>query len=63
MRGLISRIASSSCASTFSPSAFTHKVDVALGFMVVSNVYTTIGYFVHDRLWARIAWRTEQKTG
>jgi len=31
--------------------------------MVVSNVYTTIGYFVHDRLWARIAWRTEQKTG
>ncbi len=34
---------------------FTHKVDVALGFMIVSNVYTTIGYFVHERLWARIA--------
>jgi adenylylsulfate kinase len=35
---------------------FTHKVEVALGFMVVSNVYTTIGYFVHERIWAHIAW-------
>jgi len=35
---------------------FTHKVDVALGFMVVSNIYTTAGYFVHERIWARIQW-------
>ncbi len=35
---------------------FTHKVEVALGFMVVSNVYTTVGYFVHERIWAHIAW-------
>ena len=35
---------------------FTHKVDVALGFMIVSNVYTTVGYFVHERIWARIGW-------
>jgi uncharacterized membrane protein len=38
---------------------FTHKVDVALGFMIVSNVYTTVGYFLHERLWARIRWGTE----
>ena len=40
---------------------FTHKVDVALGFMVVSNVYTTVGYFVHERLWARIRWGIEPR--
>jgi adenylylsulfate kinase len=35
---------------------FTHKVEVALGFMIVSNVYTTVGYFLHERVWARIRW-------
>jgi len=39
---------------------FTHKVDVALGFMVVSNVYTTVGYFLHERMWARITWGISQ---
>jgi len=24
--------------------------------MVVSNVYTTVGYFVHERVWARVRW-------
>jgi adenylylsulfate kinase len=37
----------------------THKVEAALGFMVVSNVYTTAGYFLHERLWARIRWGIE----
>jgi uncharacterized membrane protein len=39
---------------------FTHKVEVALGFMLASNVYTTVGYFLHERLWARIRWGTDQ---
>ena len=38
---------------------FTHKVEVALGFMVISNLYTTVGYFLHERLWARIHWGLE----
>ena len=42
---------------------FTHKVEVALGFMIVSNVYTTVGYFLHERIWARIGWGEEAKTG
>ncbi len=42
---------------------FTGKVDVAIGFMVVSNVYTTVGYFLHERMWARIGWGTEPKSG
>jgi len=35
---------------------FTRQVKVALGFMVVSNIYTTIGYFFHERIWDRIKW-------
>jgi len=43
---------------------FTHKVEVAFGFMIVSNIYTTVGYFVHERIWAHIRWGTElTKTG
>ena len=29
---------------------------VALGFMIASNIYTTIAYFLHERAWARIRW-------
>jgi uncharacterized membrane protein len=29
---------------------------VALTFMVVSNLYTTLVYLLHERLWARSAW-------
>lgn len=35
---------------------FTGKVKIAIGFMVASNVYTTIGYFVHERIWDKIKW-------
>ena len=35
---------------------FTGKVRVALGFMLASNVYTTLAYFAHERLWSRIKW-------
>jgi len=35
---------------------FTGKVKVAIGFMLVSNLYTTIGYFFHERIWDKIKW-------
>ena len=35
---------------------FTGQVKVAVGFMIVSNVYTTIGYFFHERIWDKIKW-------
>lgn len=35
---------------------FTGKITIAVGFMLVSNTYTTIGYFLHERLWDRINW-------
>lgn len=34
----------------------TKKTEVAVGFMIISNLYTSVGYFVHERLWARITW-------
>jgi uncharacterized membrane protein len=39
---------------------FTGKVRVALGFMVASNVYTTLAYFGHERIWAHIKWGIDQ---
>ncbi len=35
---------------------FTGQIRVAFGFMIVSNIYTTIGYFLHERIWDRIKW-------
>ena len=35
---------------------FTGKISVALGFTIVSNIYTTIVYFLHERIWDRIKW-------
>ncbi len=35
---------------------FTGAVRVALGFMIASNIYTTLAYVAHERIWARITW-------
>ncbi len=32
---------------------------MAAGFMIVSNLYTTVAYFVHERLWSRVQWGME----
>lgn len=34
----------------------TGKVRTAAGFMIISNIYTTVAYFVHERAWAGIRW-------
>lgn len=34
----------------------TGKMQLALGFMIVSNIYTSLGYFLHERIWNRIRW-------
>jgi len=35
---------------------FTGQIKVAIGFMIVSNIYTTVGYFLHERIWDKIKW-------
>jgi uncharacterized membrane protein len=37
----------------------TGKVVTAASFMIVSNIYTTVGYFLHERVWAGIKWGME----
>ena len=39
---------------------FTGALRMAVGFMIVSNIYTTVGYFLHERLWARIRWGVDE---
>jgi uncharacterized membrane protein len=41
----------------------TGKVKTAAAFMIVSNIYTTIGYFLHERVWAGITWGIEPQKG
>jgi uncharacterized membrane protein len=35
---------------------FTGQIKVAVGFMIVSNDYTSIGYFFPERIWDKITW-------
>jgi adenylylsulfate kinase len=34
----------------------TGKVNVAIGFMLISNLYTTVAYYLHERIWSGIQW-------
>lgn len=40
---------------------FTHKYDVALGFVIISNLYTSTGYYIHERIWDKIKWGKVKK--
>lgn len=34
----------------------TGRLDIALGFMIVSNVYTSVAYYFHEGIWNKISW-------
>jgi uncharacterized membrane protein len=34
----------------------TGNVEVALGFMIVSNIYTSAAYYFHERFWNKTNW-------
>ncbi len=36
-----------------------NAVRFAVGFMIASNVYTTLGYLFDERIWARIRWEID----
>jgi adenylylsulfate kinase len=38
------------------------KVETALWFMIVSNVYTSVAYFFHERIWNAINWGRGKST-
>jgi len=35
---------------------FTGRIEIAVGFVIVSNVYTSVLYFLHERFWDRVSW-------
>jgi uncharacterized membrane protein len=35
---------------------FTGQSSVAIGFVLINNVYTSVGYYVHERVWDGIRW-------
>ena len=39
----------------------TGRLSLAFGFMIASNLYTSIVYFFHERLWNKIKWGLETK--
>jgi uncharacterized membrane protein len=34
----------------------TGRLEIALGFIIVSNVYSSIAYYFHERIWDKIKW-------
>mgnify|MGYP001070811696 CR=1 FL=1 len=34
----------------------TGKFEISFGFTMVSNVYTSIAYYIHERVWNRTNW-------
>jgi uncharacterized membrane protein len=43
--------------------ALTHRLDLALGIVVIRNIFATILYWGHERIWNNIAWgKGEKKT-
>ena len=40
----------------------THKIETAAGFMIISNIYTTVAYFLHERIWSGIQWGLNPQT-
>jgi uncharacterized membrane protein len=41
----------------------TGKVATAAGFMIISNIYTTVAYFLHERVWSGLKWGLEPQAG
>jgi uncharacterized membrane protein len=48
-------------ADTLIVLALTHRYDLALGFVILTNVASTLLYYFHERVWAHIHWGRMQK--
>jgi len=34
----------------------TSRLEISLGFTIVSNIYTSVAYYLHERLWNKTDW-------
>ena len=35
---------------------FTKRYDIGLYFVMLSNIYTTLAYYIHERVWNKTKW-------
>ncbi len=40
----------------------TGRADIALGFVLLSNIYTTVAYYAHERVWDGVKWGQRTQT-
>ena len=43
-------------ADTIITYAISHRVDITAGFVIFTNIASTIIYYLHERLWSNIEW-------
>lgn len=48
-------------ADTIITYAISHRADITIGFVVLTNVASTAIYYLHERLWAHIRWGDGKK--
>ena len=34
----------------------THRIDLTAGFVVFTNIASTLIYFLHERVWSQVKW-------
>lgn len=44
------------CSDALIIFAITHRYDITLGVIFVSNIASTIMYFIHERAWNNVRW-------
>lgn len=40
---------------------FTHNVALSAGIVLLVNGYSTLLYYIHERIWAHITWGREEQ--
>ena len=44
------------CSDTLLIFLITHRWETTAGLVIVTNLASTTLYFIHERIWSRIAW-------
>lgn len=44
------------CADFLVVMFITHQYKIALGFVLLSNVSSTVLYYLHERFWNKVKW-------
>ena len=49
-------------ADTIITWGISHRVDITVGFVVLTNIASTILYYLHERLWSHVHWGNGRKS-